>query len=258
LTVETAILIPLTIGLVAGFLGSLLGIGGGSLITPILVSLGYDIKTVIPASLLAIVGTSIGGLDIYERENLINYRIGIRLEATSVLGSLLGVRLALASSSGILKVILAGVLVYIGLTTLRKTLNDKQVRVENVKLSRLPSTERQVAAVLASIIKGMVSALAGIGGGILGVPILNRILKLPIKEAIATSKLLVGITAAAGALSYMLKGQLDPCLGLALSIGTIIGGIGGSKTGVSISSRSVSILFALFLITMAAIILVRR
>ncbi|MCE4626655.1 MAG: TSUP family transporter, partial [Desulfurococcales archaeon] len=58
----------LIFGILGGFLGSILGIGGGSLMTPLLLAAGYDILVAVPASLLAIVGTSIGGLYVYEEK----------------------------------------------------------------------------------------------------------------------------------------------------------------------------------------------
>ncbi len=244
--------IPILVGLIAGFLGSILGVGGGSIITPVLVALGYNIKTVIPASLLAIVGTSIGGLDVYDRHSLVNYKVGIRLESTAIIGSLIGVRIALYVNEVILKVFLAGVLVYIGLSTLRKVSRkaeeEKEYRYDPV---------REVLGVAAGTLKGLVSALAGVGGGIIGVPILHRLIGLQMKEAIATSKLLVGMTAAGGFIGYAIAGGIDPCLGLMLSLGTITGGIAGSHAGVRLTNRAAAIIFSLFMIAMSIILIMK-
>ncbi len=241
------------IGVLAGFLGSLLGVGGGSVITPVLVALGYDIKQVIPASLLSIVGTSLGGLDIYHREGLVDYRTGIRLEATTVLGSLIGVHTALLLEPRMLKAALSLVLIYIAASMLRKI---RQANEEEHG-SEMSYTRRQLLGNVAAVFKGFMSALVGIGGGILGVPILHRIMGLDMKRSIATSKFLVGVTAAAGVLGYIMKGALDPCLGISLSLGTIVGGIVGSMVGVRLSNKTSSIVFALFLLVMSIVIILR-
>ena len=247
--------VPAIVGLIAGFVGSLLGVGGGSIITPLLVAMGYDIKTVIPASLLSIVGTSLGGLDVYHREGLIDYRTALRLESSAIIGTMIGVHIVLSVRPIVLKASLAAVLVYIGVTSLRKALTAPADRVGTERPA--PGGSREALGIAAGVFKGLISSLVGVGGGIIGVPILNRILGLEMRSAIATSKMLVGITAASGALGYVLKGALDPCLGISLSLGTIAGAIIGSHVGVRLSNRAAMILFALFLLVMSVVILVR-
>ena len=86
---------------------------------------------------------------------------------------------------------------------------------------------------------------------------MNRVVGIEIKRAVATSKLMVGVTASAGALGYYLYGALDPNLGLTLMAGTLLGGLLGSKAGVSASSKTITIIFAGFLIIMSIVVLVR-
>ncbi|MCE4627554.1 MAG: sulfite exporter TauE/SafE family protein [Desulfurococcales archaeon] len=247
--------VPAVVGLFAGFIGSLLGVGGGSIITPLLVAMGYDIKTVIPASLLSIVGTSLGGLDVYHREGLIDYRTALRLESSAIIGTMIGVHLVLSVRPIVLKAALSAVLIYVGATSLRKAFASQGEADYGGK--PMLGGAREALGIAAGVVKGLVSSLVGVGGGIIGVPILNRILGLEMRSAIATSKMLVGITAASGALGYVLKGALDPCLGISLSLGTIAGAIMGSHVGVRLSNRVAMILFAVFLIVMSIVILVR-
>ena len=248
----TAVMLPLVIGVFAGTIGSLLGIGGGSLMTPLLVAAGYNIEEAVPASLLAIVGTSVGGLYVYERENLVDYRLASLFLSATVLGSILGISIAVSNGAKIMKAILSIVLVYTGATMTVRVLKGQPDKAGGAE------TPARIAFGWAtSILAGMVSALAGVGGGILKVPIMNRVVGVEIKRAVATSKLMVGVTASAGALGYYLYGALDPNLGLTLMAGTLLGGLLGSKAGVSVSSKTITILFAGFLMIMSIVVLVR-
>ncbi|MEB3851437.1 MAG: sulfite exporter TauE/SafE family protein, partial [Desulfurococcales archaeon] len=87
---ETAAL-ALALGAGAGFAATLLGIGGGAIIVPLLVLAGVDVKVASPASLVAILGTSIGGLRYLYSRGLVNLRVAVVLEATTTLGAAAGV-----------------------------------------------------------------------------------------------------------------------------------------------------------------------
>ncbi len=239
------------VGVAAGFIGSLFGIGGGAIMTPLLIAAGYPPETAVPASLLAVVGTSLGGLYVYEREGLVDYSLGTLMLTATVLGSIAGVLAAEAAGGGLMKAALAVVLAYTGATMMRRALKGATAAGSGAGHARLP------LGWLASITAGIASSLAGIGGGVLIVPILNRIVGVDIKKAVATSKMMVGVTAASGAIGYMLIGYLNPCLGLALLAGTLMGGLAGSLVGVRLSGRTVLLLFSGFLLVMSVVVLVR-
>ncbi|MEB3844272.1 MAG: sulfite exporter TauE/SafE family protein [Desulfurococcales archaeon] len=252
------VLLPILVGLLGGFLGSLFGIGGGSLMTPLLVATGYDIKTVVPASLVAIVGTSISGLDVYARHNMVNYKIAFRIEPAAILGAIIASRIALELPGLVLKIVLFTVLIYIGIDMLRASRRVEEEKSYGVMTGVEPPPRLQVLGAIGKLGAGFLSALVGIGGGVVTVPVLRRILKFDMKEAIATAKLDVGITASGGAISYALLGVLNPCLALSLGVGTVIGAYIGALTGVRVSSRTLNILFSIFLFSIAVLMLVRR
>jgi len=241
-----AILVAVAVGASAGFIGSIFGIGGGAIMTSFMVAAGFDIRVAVPASLLAVVGTSLGGLYVYEREGLVDYRLAPILLTATVAGSIAGVMIAAAGAVQLMRATLAAALAYTGVSMLRG-----RGRVNAAGKGSLPLGWG------ASILAGMASSLAGIGGGVLLVPIMNRIVGVPIKRAVATSKMMVGVTAATGVLGYYLSGLLDACLGLSLLVGTILGGLAGSMVGVKLSHRTVQTLFAAFLIVMSVIVVVR-
>ncbi len=242
----------IAIGFAAGMIGSVLGIGGGVLMTPLLIALGYDITVAVPASLLAIVGTSVGGLYVYEKEGLVDYRLGTLLLSATVLGSIIGVMIAAQGYKQVMRLVLAVTLVYTGIAMLRKSGGAQSPRGEAGGGPR-----RLAAGWAASLVAGAVSSLAGVGGGVLVVPIINRIVGAPIKRATATSKMMLGATAATGALGYLLLDYMEPCLGLLLLAGTLTGGLAGSLLGVRVSGKAVTIAFAVLLIVMGLLVIVR-
>ncbi|MCE4617848.1 MAG: sulfite exporter TauE/SafE family protein [Desulfurococcales archaeon] len=242
----------LIFGILGGFLGSILGIGGGSLMTPLLLAAGYDILVAVPASLLAIVGTSIGGLYVYEEKRLIRYDLAIYAESITIPGSITGVLIASAGFKQVMKITLAAILIIISLEMIRSYLKENK---SNNRLNR--KVERPVLGFASMYFAGLISALAGTGGGVLKVPILTRLLGMDVKEAVATSKLMVGITGAAGALGYFVGGFMNSCLALSLLAGSLIGGLLGSKTGVKLSGRTIAFLFSGFLMIMAVVVVVR-
>ncbi len=240
----------LTIGFAGGFLGSILGIGGGSLMTPLLLAVGYDITMAVPASLLAIVGTSLGGLYVYEEKGLIDYDLAVTAEAVTVPGSLTGVLIASAGFKEAMKLTLAIILLLISIDMLRPENTGNNWEGNG-------STVHPLVGYASMYLAGMISALAGIGGGVLKVPVLHKLMGVDIKKAVATSKLMVGLTGAAGALGYYLGGLLNSCLALSLLAGSLAGGLAGARTGVKLSGRLIQILFSLFLLAMSVLVILR-
>lgn len=245
----------LAFGAFGGFMGSILGIGGGSLTTPLLLAAGYDILVVVPASLLAMVGTSIGGLYVYDEKRLIHFDTAVIAESLTVPGSITGVLIASAGYKQVMKITLTVILLLISFEMLRAYLRDYRGQEE---ISDRGNGSRSPIIGFASMyFAGLISALAGVGGGILKVPILRRLVGLSMKEAVATSKLMVGITGAAAALAYFMGGLMDSCLALSLLAGSLLGGFLGSKTGAGLSGKTLTLIFSGFMMVMAIVVLAR-
>src|SRR5512136_2159944 len=99
--------------LIAGFLGSLTGLGGGVVIVPFLTLVfGVDIRYAIGASLVSVIATSSGAAAAYVKEGFTNIRIGMFLEIATTLGALVGAALASSASTGAISVIFGMVLIY--------------------------------------------------------------------------------------------------------------------------------------------------
>jgi uncharacterized membrane protein YfcA len=246
-------------GLVAGFVGTLLGIGGGAIMVPLLTLAGLDIKRVVPASLLAILGTSTGGLRRLFHEGLVDYRLAVILELASTTGALTGVEIFGRLKSRELIVALGIVLILSGILFLirQRTVEARKTRGEYTPI-RLRERKAHLAAAMAvSYIAGMLSAMLGIGGGVIKVPILVLVLNLPIHAAVSTSKLMVGITAAAGVAGHIAAGTMDWTLALLLLAGTYTGATLSTRVLLKTRPRILYIIAAAYYFTMGTYLLAK-
>ncbi len=197
------------LGFVAGAVGTLMGIGGGSIVSPTLIALGIEPHYAVSSSLATVVGTSLGGLIKFFKKRLVKVKIALILEAATMIGAVLGGCIALKLPSTVVAMIVALVLAMAGTITLLQ---------EHIKPCR-----RLSIAVPLSMVAGIVSAMSGIGGGVIKMPIMLAILGLDLRAALATSKMMVGITAATGLSTYLAQGVFDPYLALPLAVGSYLG-----------------------------------
>jgi len=251
------LLAPL-VGLAAGFIGTLLGIGGGAIMVPLLTLAGVDIKKVVPASLLAILGTSAGGLRRLFHEGLVDYRLAVMLELASTTGALTGVAVFGKMKSRELVAALGIVLIASGMLFLIRQRTAKTARTREYKPIKLSEKKAAIAAAMAvSYIAGMLSAMLGIGGGVIKVPILVLVLNLPIHAAVSTSKLMVGITALAGVAGHIAAGTMDWPLALLLLAGTYTGATLSTKILLKTKPRKLCIIAAAYYFTMGTYLLAK-
>ncbi|BEP18136.1 sulfite exporter TauE/SafE family protein [Pyrofollis japonicus] len=256
---QELVIVPL-IGFVAGFVGTMLGIGGGAIMVPFLTLLGFDIKRVVPASLFAILGTSAGGLRYLLGRGLVDYRLAVILELASTTGALTGVAVFGKLSNKELIAILGFVLVLSGILFLvrqRVVARREKGPGGYTPISLRDKLGRLAAALSASFAAGMFSAMLGIGGGVIKVPILVLVLGLPIHVAVSTSKLMVGITALAGLLGHVATGNVDWLLAVLLLVGTYTGATVSSRVLVRLKARSLYIIAALYYFIMGAYLVIK-
>ena len=257
-TTQAELALAPLIGLVAGFAGTMLGIGGGAIMVPTLTVLGFNIKRVVPASLLAILGTSSGGLRYLFRHRLVDYRLAVILELASTTGALTGVAVFGRVKSRELVATLGAVLILSGiLFILRQRMAAREKPAEYRPISLRENIAGLTAALAASYIAGMLSAMLGIGGGVIKVPILVLVLNLPIHAAVATSKLMVGITAAAGVAGHIVAGTMDWTLALLLLAGTYTGATLSTRILVKTKPRQLYIIAALYYFTMGTYLILK-
>ena len=237
----------LGIGAFAGFFGALLGLGGGVFLVPVLVLwIGVDMTHAVAASLTAVIATSSAAASVYVEKGLVNLKLGVILETVTVLGALGGgvsaaylPSRALIALFGVVLLGIAALLVSAGPEAdgsapeaadgalMGEYLDPAAGRIVRYRVRRLR------AALSASFVAGILSSLLGIGGGILKVPILHLFCGVPMKAAAATSTYMIGVTAAAGAIVYFVRGAVDPVL----SGITVLGVFAGSRLGTAVSPR---------------------
>ncbi len=238
------------IGFIAGFMGTLLGIGGGSIMVPTMVLIGIDIKKAVPASLFAILGTSAGGLRKLYKHGLVDYKLALTLETASITGAVIGVYFFGREPSSVLVALLGVVLIATGILFTYKEKTGKASLEEDSK-----TPIRLTGALLVSLLAGFLSATLGIGGGVLKVPILVVFLGLEIHRAVSTSKLMVGITALTGVLGYIYTGHMDIILAILLLLGAYSGAKLSTNVMLELDSKWLMILAASYYFIMGGVII---
>lgn len=251
-------------GVATGTIGAMLGLGGGVFLIPFLVIvLGLPMHQAIATSFLAVIATSSAGAVLNLERGMVNVRLGMLLETTTVTGAILGGITAIYLSGATLKEIFVGLMLivaaimiwrirqksedhYTANGVLGATFNDEAAGTQT------SYSVRRVPLIMAiSFLAGNISGLLGVGGGIFKVPAMNLVGGVPIKAATATSNFTIGVTAAASAFIYFVNGHMNPVV----IAPTALGVLGGSMLGIRISKKvkggALALFFAVFLIIVA-------
>ncbi len=248
-------------GAVAGGLGSLLGIGGGVFLVPLLnVGLGLDFRVAAATGLMTVIATSSAVSAGTAGRNLINLRLGMLLEVASAAGGLAAGYTVERMSKHTLNLLFAVVTAAIAILMVSRLdkrnvleasadpgplggrFHDEDSGREIVyRVKRLP------LGMLASLLAGAVSGTLGIGGGILKVPILNAWCGVPMRAAAATSALMIGVTAAASAPQYFARGEINPPVAAAAVLGVLLGSRAGMQLGARARVKWLKLLMAVVL-----------
>jgi hypothetical protein len=254
--------------LLAGFLGSLTGLGGGVVIVPLLaLAFGVDIRYAIGASLVSVIATSSGAAAAYVREGFSNIRIGMFLEMATTVGALIGAALATHVSTSSIAIIFGLVLMYSAIAGSGHRGSAGPVPAEQSGSSlagrlRLSGTypspqgkcsyssRRVPLGFVLMLGAGALSGLLGIGSGAVKVLAMDRAMGLPFKVSTTTSNFMIGVTAAASAGVYLARGYIDPGLAMPVMLGVLGGALAGSKL---LISAPVSILRRVFRGVLAAL-----
>ncbi|HJQ19598.1 MAG TPA: sulfite exporter TauE/SafE family protein [Gemmatimonadaceae bacterium] len=243
----------------AGLLGSLTGLGGGIVIVPMLTLLFHvDLRYAIGASLISVIATSSGAAAAFVREGFTNVRVGILLEVATTSGALVGALLAGVTPTTTLSILF-------GLAALFTAYNSMQPLGDHLtdapshpwaKRLRLDSTyptdeglkpyrvQRVPFGLTLMFGAGALSALLGIGGGIIKVLAMDRGMRLPFKVSTTTSNFMIGVTASASAGVYLRRGYINPGIAAPVMLGVLAGALIGARILTRARSETLRKVFA--------------
>ncbi len=258
----SAALIAFLVSIGAGGFGSMVGIGGGLVIVPVLsVVLGYDVKVAIAASLVGVIATSLSASPRFVRTGIADRRLGMLLLVAAAIGGLAGGVTAGYLEGRTLSLLFALLLTGVALRMLwqlRHPLVPRPVTAEDeasgfVSSYVEPTTgdeisyraHRLLPGTLVSFVAGNVSGLLGVGGGVINVPTMSVLMQVPIRVATTTSTYMLAATATASAVVYLASGQLDPLLAAPVALGVIVGARLGARLSMRLSQDVLRLAFVL-------------
>lgn len=266
MSILTFTLILLVGSFCAGLAGSLTGLGGGVIIIPLLtLGLGVDIRYAIGASIISVIATSSGSAAAYVREGITNMRIGMFLEVATTIGAIIGAIVAIYINVHYVAVIFGCILIFSSMMTLKKkvdhtTLDYSSKLARTLKLNssypdkgiEKPYAVKNVAGgFVMMLVAGTFSGLLGIGSGALKVIAMDNIMRLPFKVSTTTSNFMMGVTAAASALVYLHRGQIDAGIAMPVCIGVLAGATLGAKLLLRMQTEKLKIGFAVIVTILA-------
>jgi uncharacterized membrane protein YfcA len=108
-----------------------------------------------------------------------------------------------------------------------------------------------------STIAGVMSGMLGVGGGVIKVPVMNTIMRVPVKAAAGTSAFMVGITAVASSSVYYSKGKIDPTIVVPAMIGIYLGSQFGSRLTRRLHAERLTLIFVLILLYLSVSLYVK-
>lgn len=256
-------LLMLGVGIFAGIMGSILGIGGGMIVTPIVtLAMGLDIKYAIGASIIAVIATSSGSTIAFLKDDVLNLRVAMFLEIATTIGAIIGALLTGAFEPMILYILFGSLLVFSSWNMYRKMQSGQEVLQQvhadkwaekfNLNSSYYDkNTKQQVdyqvenvpGGFLIMLGAGLASGMLGIGSGAFKVMAMDGAMKMPLKPSSATSNLMMGVTAAASATVYFFNGSIRPDLAVPLALGILGGSTIGTRIMQILPSKIIRLIF---------------
>ena len=251
-------LLMLAGGFAAGVFGSLLGLGGGILIVPLLTLVfNLPLRDAVGVSLACVVATSAIGAVAFLERGVADLRLAMTLELFTAAGAIAGGLIAFALDEQLLAGLFALMLLYVAMTMVRRVFRPDPGEPPGGEIAG-PGPPRNVPIGAAGgVFGGVVSALLGIGGGVIMVPVIHLGMGVPLRVAAATSTLMIAVTASASAIVYLVRGAIDPYVLGPTAVGVFVGALVGSRSAQRIDLRILRLLF-IFVLAYTALLMVNR
>ena len=256
-------LVLLAGGAAAGVFGSLLGLGGGILLVPLLtLGFGLPLRVAVAVSLVSVIVTSSASAGVYLEKHVANLRLGMVLELFSSSGALVGGLVAFLLPANVLEGLFAALLTWVAVSMVRQRDPAPEPDVDPAAHPEEPPGEPAFIDTLGgpgyrvhslplgmggSLFAGLVSALLGVGGGIIKVPTMHLLMGVPLRVSTATSNMMIGITAVSSAVIYLLRGQVDPFVAGPTAVGVFAGAMVGTRIAPRIDVKILRWLFVVVL-----------
>jgi len=251
----------------AGFVGAISGLGGGVFIVPALIIIAHlPMRVAVGASLISVVATSAGASVAFVRDGWTNLKVAMVLECATVTGAVTGAYLVGIVPVVVFELLFAAMMLQSAYFSLKKGGDDILPKgdslAERLDLAgEIPNQQGQlvhyeVANVpqggLLMIVAGLMSGLLGIGSGALKVMAMDYIMHIPLKVSSATSNFMIGVTAGAGALVFLARGDVSTTLAAPVALGVTAGALTGSRVLPRLKVSALRIVFVVILILIAA------
>ena len=272
------LLVMFLVAIVAGLVGSIVGVGGGILVVPALtIGFGVPIEYAIGASIISTIATSSGSASAYVRDRMTSLRIGMFLEIGSVLGSLVGVIATLyfvrSGLSWVIFIVFGLVLFFSAYNVLQHArMEQRGESMVNVKPNRLSDrlnlmgeyedkslhktisyvATRVPAGFVVIFFAGLLSGLLGVGGGVLKVLGMDTLMRLPFKVSTTTSNFMIGVTATASTGILFVSGYVNVLLAAPVALGVVVGSLSGAKVLARSKPVSIRVLFVAIMLVFGA------
>lgn len=249
------------IGLGAGTFGTLLGIGGGIILVPVLLFL-YPEKSpeaITAITLSAVLANAVSGSIAYGRLHRINYRAALLFALTGIPGAILGANLSAWMEQRLFQIIFAAILLVMACYLILRPHPQQRQASRSGGLSPEPVGHTHSSypfnlplGMGIFFVTGIVSSSMGIGGGIIHVPVMTAVLSFPVHTSTATSHLIIALTSLAGVGVHIASGVAGANLGLIipLALGCVVGAQFGAQISQKVSGVLILRLLAVGLVTL--------
>jgi uncharacterized protein len=248
----------------AAVAASMVGQGGGIFYTPIQVWLGVGFHQAAATSLFLIMALSLSASLSFRKAHEIDWALVGALEVPTTLGAFLGGRLSRHFSEEALSLLLAALLTVAAFFMIRSHRTPQIQRAEPRGAfiwQRMHDGQPYRINLLLALplmgIVGLLTGMTGIGGGVMKVPLMNLLFKIPMRVAIGSSAVMVGITATGGFIGHASVGHWDWRTSLVGAVAVFVGAQIGSSLSVTVDKERLKTALGLFLLLAAAVIALR-
>ena len=249
------LLAPLA-GIFVGIESGLLGMGGGSILVPVLLFVfQLPIKEAIGTSLCIIVLTAFSGIIVHWKEKQVHLKLAIVMALTGVIGAQLGSCLNKIIPDNIIKLIFTVVVIIFGFKMWIGTNNERK---ETPAVNTSDIRFNKSLALILGLIAGTGSGLLGIGGALIMLPVMHIFLRVPMNICVGTSLFIVFFNSLSGAVGYISRGDANLKLAILIAVGSVAAAPFGAKLSVKISREKLRKIFAVVLALAGIAILFKK